>query len=94
MMTFPPFQGFALTHHALQEMTRRGISREQVEQVLENPEQVVPVQPGRVVCQSRIFLAESQKEYLLRVFVDVEEKPPRVVTVYRTSKVEKYWRQT
>jgi hypothetical protein len=29
---------------------------------------------------------------LLRVFVDVDRDPPEVVTVYRTSKIEKYWR--
>jgi hypothetical protein len=26
------------------------------------------------------------------VFVDVHRSPPEVVTVYRTSKIEKYWR--
>ena len=29
-------------------------------------------------------------EYLLRVFVDVDRTPAEVVTVYRTSKIEKY----
>ena len=31
--------------------------------------------------------------YLLRVFVDVDRSPPEVVTVYRTSKMEKYRRR-
>ena len=30
---------------------------------------------------------------VLRVFVDVDRSPPEAVTVYQTSKVEKYWRQ-
>jgi hypothetical protein len=30
--------------------------------------------------------------YLVRVVVDVDREPPRVVTVYRTTKLEKYWR--
>ena len=30
--------------------------------------------------------------YLLRVFVDTDREPPEVVTVYRTSKITKYWR--
>jgi len=30
--------------------------------------------------------------YLVRVVVAMGKDPPVVVTVYRTSKVEKYWR--
>ena len=30
--------------------------------------------------------------YLVRVIVDVDRDMPEVVTVYRTSKIEKYWR--
>jgi uncharacterized protein YuzE len=29
--------------------------------------------------------------YLLRVVVDEDDLPPAIVTVYRTSKIEKYW---
>jgi hypothetical protein len=29
--------------------------------------------------------------YLLRVVVDEGEQPPVIITVYRTSKIEKYW---
>ncbi|HYA42756.1 MAG TPA: hypothetical protein VEF34_15740 [Syntrophobacteraceae bacterium] len=29
----------------------------------------------------------------VRVFVDVDRKPPEVITVYRTGRIEKYWRQ-
>lgn len=28
----------------------------------------------------------------MRVFVDVDREPAEVVTVYRTSKIAKYWR--
>lgn len=84
---------FVLTQHALQEMTRRGISQEQVEQVLTSPQQVEEVRPGRVVYQSIVEMEKENRPYLLRVFVDVDYMPPRVVTVYRTSKVAKYWRR-
>jgi len=30
--------------------------------------------------------------YLVRVFVDMDRHPAEIVTVYRTSKVSKYWR--
>jgi len=42
--------------------------------------------------QSRIELGEPSKTYLLRVVVDVDRQPSEVVTVYRSSKVQKYWR--
>ncbi len=44
------------------------------------------------VYQSRLELGDPPKTYLFRVFVDVDRQPPDVVTVYRTSKIEKYWR--
>lgn len=84
---------FVFTQHALQEMTRRGISQEQVERVLTNPQQVEEVRPGRFVYQSIVEMEKENRAYLLRVFVDVDYMPPRVVTVYRTSKIAKYWRQ-
>lgn len=40
--------------------------------------------------QSRIEL--KGRIYLVRVFVDIDRVPPEVVTAYRTSKIEKYWR--
>lgn len=36
--------------------------------------------------------ARTEKAYVVRAFVDVWRKPPEVVTAYKTSKVEKYWR--
>src|SRR5207244_3976186 len=43
------------------------------------------------VWQSR-FTAANGRMYLLRVVVAVDKEPPVIVTVYRTSKIEKYWR--
>ncbi|HUU15375.1 MAG TPA: hypothetical protein VM182_16920 [Terriglobia bacterium] len=34
----------------------------------------------------------SGKIFLVRAIVDEQAEPPRVVTVYRTAKVSKYWR--
>jgi hypothetical protein len=73
-------------------MARRQISEAEVAQVLSAPEQNEPVREGREVFQSRIEVGNPPKTYLLRVFVDVVGKPPQVVTVYRTSKISKYWR--
>ena len=84
--------GFRLTDHVKDEMARRQISESDVAQVLVKPEQRITVREGREVFQSRVMLKEPPQAYLLRVFVDVDRQPPEVVTVYRTSKIEKYWR--
>ena len=70
-------------------MGRRGIAEEVVREVLREPEQRQTLRPGRDVVQSQIEL--GAKRYLVRVFVDVSRDPPEVVTVYRTSKIGKYW---
>lgn len=92
MPTLEPIYDFKFTNHALNEMARRQISEENVTDVLANPEQTEIVRDGRAVYQSRIKIGEPPKTYLVRVFVDIDPKPPFVVTVYRTSKIQKYWR--
>ena len=86
-----PISDFVLTPHAISELRRRGLEEAVVRQVLANPEQRIVVRPGREVAHSRIELAG--KRYLVRVFVDVDRSPTEVVTVYRTSKIDKYWRR-
>ncbi|MEN9231450.1 MAG: DUF4258 domain-containing protein [Thermostichus sp. DG02_5_bins_236] len=81
------------TAHALEEMQRRGISQEQVEAAYLQPEQILPGRNQRMIYQSRMNF-DGDKHYLLRVFVDETTTPPVVVTVYRTSKIEKYWRMS
>jgi hypothetical protein len=91
-MACPRIDDYEVSEHAQWAMTRRGILRSDVKQVLQNPEQSEVVQPGRCVYQSKIVADASSTVYLLRVFVDVDQDPPQVVTVYRTSRVQKYWR--
>jgi Domain of unknown function (DUF4258) len=83
---------YRLTDHARLEMTRRQISEVEVENVLAAPEQTECVREGCAVYHSRIELSEPAKTYLLRVVVDADRQPSEVVTVYRRSKVHKYWR--
>ncbi len=83
---------YRLTGHARFEMARRQITESDVSQVLATPEQLEMVWEGRILYQSRIQLGKPAKNYLLRVVVDIDCEPPEVVTVYRTSKIAKYWR--
>jgi hypothetical protein len=91
-MPHQALQNYTLTDHARLEMQRRGITEADIAVVLTAPEQSEEIRPGRRVYQSRITFDDPSKVYLLRVFVDIDREPPEVVTAYRTSKVQKYWR--
>ena len=75
--------------HARFEMERRGITEEMIKDVYDHPEQKIRVTEGREIWQNKIELGE--KSYVLRLVVDL--KPTRrIVTVYKSSKASKYWR--
>ncbi len=59
--------------------------------VLEQPQQRVGAKWGRGVYQSQMLFPDG-RVWLVRVVVDEKEGRLSAVTVYRTSKVEKYWR--
>jgi Domain of unknown function (DUF4258) len=79
-----------LSAHAQEELELRNIPVQLVQRVLDHPDQIVEVNELKVY-QSK-FLATNGKTYLLRVFVNDRVTPAKVVTVYRTSKINKYWR--
>lgn len=62
-----------------------------MESVLENPQQVLPERGGKKAYQSQLDFGGG-KIFLLRAIVDETVDPAMVVTVYRTSKISKYWR--
>ena len=82
---------FLVSRHAEEKMARRQIPRARLEAVLENPEQRVREPGDKEILQS-LFATEDGKMYLVRAVLAMDKDPPVVVTVYRTSKVEKYWR--
>jgi uncharacterized protein DUF4258 len=92
MPNLEPILEFVFTDHALTEMDRREISQDDVRTALAKPEQTETIREGRAVYQAKLDMGKPPKTFLLRVFVDIDRKPPYVVTVYRTSKIEKYWR--
>lgn len=81
---------FVYSKHALEEMVRRRIPRDMADEVLRKPEQVVDEHSLRKCYQSRVYCEEGEL-FLLRVIVDVNTEPGVVITLYRTSKISKYW---
>lgn len=82
---------YILSGHARAEAARRDIPAETVLRVAASPQQVVEGYGGLRVHQSQVEFADGRL-YLVRVVVNDAVDPGRIVTVYRTSKVEKYWR--
>ncbi|NWG04550.1 MAG: DUF4258 domain-containing protein [Syntrophaceae bacterium] len=81
------------TEHARFEMNRRQISEELVKTVITNPDQRRITRKGRVVLQSKYTNITEKKEMLLRVIGKEINGSFIVITVYKTSKIEKYWKE-
>lgn len=82
-----------ITNHAGFEARRRNISEDLVKYVILNPQQKLYYKDKRVIVQNRYYDEIESKEMLLRVIgVEIEEIF-RVITVYKTSKIEKYWKK-
>ena len=84
---------YVVSRPAAFQARRRGIDRALVASVLAAPQQQLTMRPGRVVLQSQASFGISERRYLVRVVVDVDRTPAEVVTIYRTSKVSKYWKK-
>lgn len=78
---------YEFSKHALDQLAERGISPDQVEEVLQNPQQMIR-EAGYTVFQSMIKF--GAKDYLVRVMLNDTVKPKKIITVYRTSKISKY----
>jgi len=77
-----------ISKHAVEQMELRSISEEIVLSIIAEPENII-AQDGLKIYQ-KILLRES-KSYLFRIFVNDLINPHLVVTVYRTSKISKYY---
>ena len=74
---------FEFSRHALEQMEARHISRELVKQILAKPEQTVEGD-GYKVYQTLM----PGRKFLIRIFINDKTK---VITVYKTSKIKKYY---
>jgi hypothetical protein len=79
-----------LTGHARRQAARRGIAESTVLAIAVSPRQTLALRPGREVRQSLVTFPNGARQ-LVRVVVDTGGSDMKVVTVYRTSKVAKYW---
>jgi hypothetical protein len=74
--------------HSVEQMKRRGISHSLVEEVLHDSTNF-RMQDDCVKIFQKI-IDDNKNIYFYRVFVNICKTPPVIITVYKTSKVEKY----
>lgn len=75
---------FEFSKHALGQMELRGIAKDVVKKILAHPEQIRD-EDGNKVYQSTV------NNYLIRIFVNEKKNPKLIITVYKTSKIRKYY---
>jgi hypothetical protein len=80
-----------ITDHAQFEIDRRQLSEEMIIDVVLGPEQVMELQKGRRIYQSKYLDWHMKKEMLLRVVCEERNNLLLIITAYRTSKIDKYW---
>lgn len=79
-----------LLNHLKFQAEERSIDIKLVKSTLSKPDQIVPDGKGLMAAQKKYF--DSGKEYLLRVIFKEELNTKVGITVYKTSKIDKYWR--
>ena len=81
-----------LSKHAQVELIRRRIPLSLLEDTIVNPQQIIHEKGALRTYQSKV-VGPDGRVLLLRIVVDDTIEPMVVVTAYRTSKVDKYWRE-
>ena len=72
-------------------MAARDISEAEVLGVVRNTQQTITVGRIRRILQNRYFDSNQAKEMILRVVVEISDDDQMIVSVYRTSRISKYW---
>jgi len=79
---------FLLSRHVKEQMERREIPEDLVMEVLRSPDQVISYEQYKVY--QKVF-SLGQGQFLLRAFINDTKEPPILITVYKTSKLSKYY---
>jgi hypothetical protein len=80
-----------ISKHAREQMKKRGISEEMVFEIVLYPDQLISEDSDKEIYQSVKYFEKDKREFLVRVFVNIIKQPNLVITVYRTTKIKKYW---
>lgn len=78
------------TRHAEIKLLQRAIARADAEKTIREPNAIIPASPSRWFRQRRYLDAPLSATMLMRVLVEETKDELVVVTLYKTSKFEKY----
>ncbi|MCL2327466.1 MAG: DUF4258 domain-containing protein [Bacteroidetes bacterium] len=82
---------FVLSKHAQEQMQRRSLNYEIIEDVILDPEQIVADENNVDIKVYQSIVKENDGVFLYRVFVNAKSLPNVIVTLYRTTKIDKYY---
>ena len=74
--------------HALEQMKLRQIEAEDVLKIIDHPDEILGTKNQKIF---QSVVKNIEKSYLIRIFVNTEKHPNYVITVYKTSKIDKYY---
>jgi hypothetical protein len=76
--------------HAEEQMLRRGIARKTVMFVISQPEEILVDDKDVTVTIFQSLIKENNQWFLLRIFINKSKVPHEIITLYKTSKIQKY----
>jgi len=79
-----------LLKHLKEQAKERNIDIKLIKEILSNPEQIVPEINGLKISQK--ICPINNKQYLIRVIFRGKKDLIIGITVYKTSKIKKYWK--
>jgi len=74
--------------HAKERMIQRNITEEEVVSIINNPDRII--EEDEYLIYQRLSNSNDKPSHLFRVFINTKKDPSTVITVYKTSKIEKY----
>jgi hypothetical protein len=81
---------FTFSKHAHDQMLLRHISMDEALGTLQYPDDVIKLEDEQYVYQ-KIFVTDEDSRFLIRIFVNGNRNPGLIKTLYRISKISKYY---
>ncbi|MDP1676763.1 MAG: DUF4258 domain-containing protein [Bacteroidota bacterium] len=82
------------TEHSLNSIADRSISHQLVETAINYPDEIVSGYDSRFVYMKKFFDNELNQQMLLRVIVEERSSELVVITVYKTSHIDRYLKES
>jgi hypothetical protein len=82
---------FEFALHTEEQMLIRSISKTNVLEIVHNPDQIVADNNDDSIKVYQSIIKENSQMFLLRVFVNIYKNPKLIVTLYKTTKISKYY---